>query len=41
MTRVWQGMKPSARRITRWILWITAAELVAFLLVFTIFVIEQ
>ena len=29
MTRVWQGMKPSARRITRWILWITAAELAA------------
>ena len=41
MTRVWQPMKPSARRITRWILWITAAELAAFLLVFTIFVIEQ
>ncbi len=41
MTRVWQGMKPSARRITRWILWITAAELAAFLLVFTVFVIER
>ena len=41
MTRVWQGMKPSARRITRWILWITLGELVAFLLVFVIFVIEQ
>jgi len=41
MTRVWQRMKPSARRITRWIIWITAAELAALLLVFAIFVIEQ
>ena len=41
ITRVWQGMKPSARRITRWILWITAAELAAFVLVFAVFVFEQ
>jgi hypothetical protein len=41
MTRIWQRMKPSARRITRWIIWITLAELAAFLLVFTIFVIER
>ena len=41
MSRVWLGMKPSARRITRWILWITLAELVAFLMVFAVFVIEQ
>ena len=41
MTRVWQNMKPSGRRITRWILWITIGELAAFLMVFTVFVIEQ
>ncbi|MCP4695846.1 MAG: hypothetical protein GY862_03195 [Gammaproteobacteria bacterium] len=37
MTRVWQPMKPSARRITRWIFWISAGELAAFLLVLAIF----
>lgn len=40
-TRVWLRMKPSARRITRWVVWITVAELIAFLLVFAVFVIEQ
>lgn len=40
-TRLWLRMKPSARRITRWIWWITAAELVAFLLVFGVLLIEQ
>jgi hypothetical protein len=36
MIRIWQGMKPSARRITRWIIWVTIGELVAFLLVFAV-----
>ncbi len=33
MGAVWLPMKPSARRITRWIFWITAAEMVVFLFV--------
>lgn len=41
MARIWQPMKPVARRITRWLLWITVAEFVAFLLVFAVFVIEH
>jgi hypothetical protein len=41
MTRVWIRMKPPARRITRWVLWVTAAEMVAFLLVLGVLVMEQ
>jgi hypothetical protein len=41
MTRVWIRMKPSARRITRWVLWITLAEFAAFLVVFAVFVLER
>lgn len=39
--RLWLRMKPTARRITRWIWWITAAEVIAFLLVFMVLLIEQ
>lgn len=41
MTRIWLRMKPSARRITRWVIWIGIAELVAFLVVFAVFVVER
>ncbi|MEW8659672.1 MAG: hypothetical protein AB2603_15240 [Candidatus Thiodiazotropha endolucinida] len=41
MQRVWQPMKPSARRITRWIVWITFAEMAVVLLLIAILVIEQ
>ncbi len=41
MRRVWLPMKPLARRITRWILWIALAEFLIFLLVFAIFVHER
>ncbi|MBT3014528.1 MAG: hypothetical protein KME63_02145 [Candidatus Thiodiazotropha sp. (ex Clathrolucina costata)] len=41
MQRVWQPMKPSARRITRWIVWITFAEMAVVLLLIVILVIEQ
>ena len=41
MTRIWQSMKPSARRISGWIVWITIAELVGFFMVFTIFWLEM
>lgn len=41
VTRVWIRMKPSARRITRWLLWITLAEFAAFLVVFAVFVLER
>ncbi|MES9827857.1 MAG: hypothetical protein ABW201_06325 [Candidatus Thiodiazotropha sp.] len=41
MQRVWQPMKPSARRITRWIVWITLAEMAVVLLLIVILVIEQ
>ncbi len=40
MRRVWQPMKPMARRITFILIMVTAAEFVAFLLVFTIFRLE-
>ena len=38
---IWIRMRPSARRITRWLLWITLAELAAFLVVFAVFLLEQ
>jgi hypothetical protein len=41
MQRVWQPMKPSARRITRMIVWITLAEMALVLLLIAILVIEQ
>ncbi|MEW8505341.1 MAG: hypothetical protein AB2598_01445 [Candidatus Thiodiazotropha sp.] len=41
MQRIWQPMKPSARRITRWIIWITFAEMAVVLLLIAILVIEQ
>lgn len=41
MRRVWQPMKPSARRITRWILYITVAEMGLVLLLIAILTIEQ
>ena len=41
MQRVWSRMKPSARRITYMLLWITFAEIIAFLMVFTIFWFEM
>lgn len=41
MLRVWQPMKPSARRITRWILWITLAEMAIVVLLVAILAIEQ
>jgi hypothetical protein len=40
MRKVWQPMKPMARRITQILLIITLAEFVLFLLVFTIFSLE-
>ena len=41
MQRFWSRMKPSARRITYMLLWITFAEIIAFLMVFTIFWFEM
>ncbi|MES9925354.1 MAG: hypothetical protein ABW152_14780 [Candidatus Thiodiazotropha endolucinida] len=41
MQRVWLPMKPSARRITRWIVWITFVEMAVVLLLIAILVIEQ
>jgi hypothetical protein len=41
MRRVWQPMKPVARRITRWILWITLAEMALVLLLIAVLVIER
>ena len=41
MTRYWQSMKPSARRIVSLILLVTIAEFIAFLFVFTIFWLEM
>lgn len=41
MQRVWQPMKPSARRITYWIVLITLAEMALVLLLVAILVIEQ
>ncbi len=41
MRRVWQPMKPSARRITRWILWISFGETALVLLLIAILAIEQ
>ncbi len=41
MTRVWQPMKPSARRITSLIILITLAEFVGFLFVVLIFWLER
>lgn len=38
MRRLWQPMKPSARRISSMLIWITALEFVAFLAVVAIFV---
>lgn len=40
MRRVWQPMKPTARRISYMLIWISVAEIVAFLLVFLIFWLE-
>ncbi|HFE48749.1 MAG TPA: hypothetical protein ENJ21_05475 [Chromatiaceae bacterium] len=40
-TRVWQNMKPSARRVSHWIIWISAAEFIVFLMVFSIFWLER
>lgn len=40
MCRVWQPMKPSARRITYMMVWIMVAEIVAFLLIVAIFWLE-
>jgi len=40
MRRVWQPMKPSARRITYMIVWITVAEIIAFLMIIAIFWLE-
>lgn len=37
MRGVWQAMNPSGRRISYMLMWITAAEIIAFLLIFTIF----
>ena len=39
--KIWASMKPSARRITYMLLWITFAEIIAFLMVFTIFWFEM
>jgi hypothetical protein len=41
MCRIWQPMKPSARRITLWILWLTLGEIALTMLLLTILVIEQ
>lgn len=40
MRKVWQPMKPMARRITQMLLMITLAEFVLFLLVFIVFTLE-
>ena len=40
MRKVWQPMKPTARRITQILLMITLAEFVLFLLVFIVFTLE-
>lgn len=40
MRRVWQPMKPTARRITYMLIWISIAEIVAFLLIFLVFWLE-
>lgn len=40
MRRVWQPMKPMARRITYMLMLITFAEFVLFLMVFTVFLLE-
>ncbi len=40
MRRVWQPMKPTARRITFILIMVTVAEFVAFLLVLSIFLLE-
>ena len=40
MRRIWQPMKPSARRISYMLIWITVAEIIAFLLVFLVFWLE-
>lgn len=37
MRKVWNGMNPSARRISYMLMWVTLAEIIGFLLVFTIF----
>jgi hypothetical protein len=36
MRRIWQPMKPSARRITYMLIWVSFAELLGFILVFAI-----
>ncbi|MET0070144.1 MAG: hypothetical protein ABW096_08880 [Candidatus Thiodiazotropha sp.] len=41
MEKIWQPMKPSARRITRWIVLITLVEMMLILLLIAILVIEQ
>ena len=41
MRSVWQPMKPMARRITKWILWITVAEMALVVLLIAILAIEQ
>ena len=40
-TYVWQNMKPSARRISSWLIWLTALEFATFLIVFSIFWLES
>lgn len=40
MHRVWQPMTPSSRRICYMLIWITVAEIIAFLMVFLIFWLE-
>lgn len=39
--RIWLGMRPRERRITRLLVWITALEFVVFLFVLTVLVIES
>ncbi len=41
MRRVWQSMKPSARRISFMLIMITVAEFVIFLMIFFVFWLEQ
>lgn len=41
MTKVWQPMKPSSRRITKMIIIVTVLEFIVFLFVFTIFWLEN
>jgi len=41
MNSIWINMKPSARRITYMLLWITFVEIVAFLMIFVIFWFEM